>query len=357
MHENPFVVIMAGGIGSRFWPYSRDSNPKQFLDFLGTGRSLLQMTYDRFAPFTTPDHIIVVTHAKYLNLVKNQLPEVLEENVLSEPLKRDTATCIAYASYRIRKKNPEAMVIVTPSDHLITQESSFQARIQNALQSAESTDHLVTIGIKPTRPDTGYGYIQCMENAEGIVRKVKTFIEKPDLELATTFLESGEFVWNSGIFVWENQSIIQAVEKYMPGLAEVFEEGSDYFCTGKEQGFIKKAYTLVKNISIDYGIMEKSDSVYVVLGDFYWADLGSWQSLHGLQTRDHNQNVVEANALLYDTTNSFIKVSPEKLVVVHGLDNYLINESDNVLLICKLDAENRFREFVGDAKIKGDSFV
>lgn len=357
MHENPYVVIMAGGIGSRFWPYSRDSNPKQFLDFLGTGRSLLQMTYDRFLPFTTPDRIIVVTHSKYLLLVRNQLPEVLEENVLSEPLKKDTATCIAYASYKIRKKHPEAKVIVTPSDHLITQESSFHARIINALQSAEDTDHLVTIGIKPTRPETGYGYIQYMENCEEVAKKVKTFIEKPDVDLAITFLESGEFVWNSGIFVWKNQSIIHAFETYLPGLTEVFEEGSNYFCTDQEQDFIKKAYTQVKNISIDYGIMEKSDAVFVVLGDFYWADLGSWQSLYELQTRDQNDNVVEANALLYDTTNCFIKVAPEKLVVVQGLDNYLINESDNVLLICKLDAEKKFREFVGDAKIKGDGFV
>lgn len=357
MNENPFVVIMAGGIGSRFWPYSRDRNPKQFLDFLGTGRSMLQMTYDRFAPFTTPDRIIVVTHTKYLNLVKNQLPQVLEDNVLSEPLKRDTATCIAYASYKIRKKSPEAKVIVTPSDHLITSEALFHARIKNALQSASSTNHLVTIGIKPNRPETGYGYIQYMENPDQVVKKVKTFIEKPDLELATTFLDSGDFVWNSGIFVWENQSIIQAFEKYLPGLAEVFEEGYEFFCTDKEEGFIKKAYSLVKNISIDYGIMEKSDSVYVVLGDFQWADLGCWQTLHELQSRDQNNNVVEANALLYDTKNSFIKVSPEKLVVVHGLDNYLINESDNVLLICKLNAENKFKEFVGDAKGKGDSFV
>lgn len=357
MKDKPFVVIMAGGIGSRFWPYSRDSNPKQFLDFMGTGRSLLQMTYDRFAPFTTPDRIIVVTHSKYQLLVRDQLPEVLDENVLSEPLKRDTATCIAYASYKIRKIDPEAKVIVTPSDHLITQESSFHARILDALQSAEDRDHLVTIGIKPTRPETGYGYIQYMENFEEVAKKVKTFIEKPDLDLATTFLESGEFVWNSGIFIWKNHSIIHAFEKYLPGMAEVFEEGGNYFWTDEEQDFIEKAYTQVKNISIDYGIMEKSDSVYVIQGDFYWADLGSWQSLYELQPRDQNENVVEANALLYETTNCFIKVPPEKLVVVQGLDNYLINESDNVLLICKLDAEKKFREFVGDAKIKGDGFV
>jgi len=356
MEEKPFVVIMAGGIGSRFWPYSRDNYPKQFLDVLGTGRSLLQMTYDRFSPFTTPDRIMVVSNNKYGHLVRKQLPEIPEDNVLSEPVKRDTAACIAYASYKIRNRNPHAKVIVSPCDHLIINESHFQGKINTALQTT-SERNLVTIGIKPNRPDTGYGYIQYIDEPDSLAYRVKTFTEKPNLELATTFYQSGEFVWNSGIFVWKNESIIRAFEQLMPELAEVFEEGKDYLGTEEEPAFIQRAYTLVKNISIDYGIMEKSDSVYVVLGDFVWADLGSWQGLHELQPRDSNNNVIEANALLYDTKNSFIKVSPEKLVVVQGLDNYLINESDNVLLICKLDAENRFREFVGDAKVKGDNFV
>ncbi|MEX2592141.1 MAG: mannose-1-phosphate guanylyltransferase [Anditalea sp.] len=357
MNDKPFVVIMAGGIGSRFWPYSRNNNPKQFLDILGMGRTMLQMTYDRFAPFTTPDRILVVCNTKCFHLVKEQLPEVFDEHVLSEPLKRDTATCIAYASYKIRKKAPGAKVIVTPSDHLIINESLFQARIKDALKSVDSDNRLVTIGIKPNSPETGYGYIQYIEEPDQIAQKVKTFTEKPNIELASTFLESGDFVWNSGIFIWENKSIIHAFEQYLPELAEVFEEGEDFFYTEKEADFTKKAYSLVKNISIDYGIMEKSESVFVVLGDFRWADLGSWQSLHELQPHDQNDNVVEANALLYETKNSLIKVSPEKLVVVQGLDNYLINETDNVLLICKLDAENRFREFVGDAKGKGEGFV
>src|SRR5690606_11240117 len=206
MKENPFVVIMAGGIGSRFWPYSRDGKPKQFLDVMGTGRSLLQMTYDRFAPFTSLDRMMVVTHLKYLHLVKSQLPELLDDNILAEPLKRDTATCIAYASYKIRNKTPNAKVIVTPSDHLIMNESLFQASVLHALQSADIPGHIVTIGIKPNRAETGYGYIQFIDGSEDPVKKVKTFIEKPDKELATTFLESGDFVWNSGIFVWRNQS-------------------------------------------------------------------------------------------------------------------------------------------------------
>lgn len=356
MEENPFVVIMAGGIGSRFWPYSRNSYPKQFLDILGMGRSMLQMTYDRFVQFTSPERIIVVSNVKYRHLVRKQLPDVLEQNVLSEPSKRDTATCIAYASYKIRKIDPSAKVIVTPSDHMILNESLFQVKVKSALQTA-SNDNLVTIGIQPNRPDTGYGYIQYIEEAGALAHKVKTFTEKPSAELAEAFIQSGDFVWNSGIFVWKNSSIIQAFQKYMPELAEVFEEGEEYWNSENETAYINKAYSLAKIISIDYGIMEKSDSVYVVLGDFVWADLGSWQGLHELQPRDHNNNVVEAKALLYDTHNSYIKVNHEKLVVVHGLDNFLINESDNVLLICKLDSENRFREFVGDAKNKGNEFV
>jgi mannose-1-phosphate guanylyltransferase len=208
MEENPFVVIMAGGIGSRFWPYSREGYPKQFLDILGTGRSMLQMTYDRFAPFTTPDRIIVVTNSKYEHLVKDQLPEVLPGNILSEPSKRDTATCIAYASYKIRKIFPEAKVIVTPSDHMILNESLFQAKVKNALETASDTN-LVTIGIKPNRPDTGYGYIQYLDEPEALAQKVKTFTEKPTAELAETFLQSGDFVWNSGIFIWKNKSILR----------------------------------------------------------------------------------------------------------------------------------------------------
>lgn len=356
MEENPFVVIMAGGIGSRFWPYSRDGYPKQFLDILGTGRTMLQMTYERFAPFTTPERMVVVTNSKYQDLVKQQLPEVAEENILCEPTKRDTATCIAYASYKIRKRYPEATVIVTPSDHMILNESLFQAKIKSAVETASDVN-LVTIGIQPNRPDTGYGYIQYIEEPGAIAQKVKTFTEKPNAELAETFLQSGDFVWNSGIFVWKNKSIIRSFERHLPELAEVFEEGEEFWYSSQEQEFIRKAYSLVKNQSIDYGVMEKSDAVYVVLGDFTWADLGSWKGLYELQPKDPHNNVVQADALLYDTRNSFIKVDSGKLVVVHGLEGYLINESDNVLLICRLDAENRFREFFADAKNKGDGYV
>ena len=356
MKDKPYVIIMAGGIGSRFWPYSRNNHPKQFLDILGTGRSLLQMTYDRFTEISDPDKFFVVTNNNYFDLVKQQLPEISEDHILTEPLRRNTAACIAFASYKIKKRDPSAKVIVTPADHLILKEDSFKRRIDDALKAADEGNRLVTIGITPNRPETGYGYIQYNET-NGVAKKVKTFTEKPNLKLAKAFLESGDFVWNSGMFVWKNESIINAFENCMPELAEVFDEGDGYFYTDDESSFISKAYSLVKNISIDYGVMEKSDDVYVVLGDFGWSDLGSWMSLHEIQPHDESNNVVEANALLYDTSNCFVKVSPEKLVVVQGLDNYLITETDNVLLICKLDAENKFREFVNDAKNKGENYV
>ncbi|MBS9522825.1 mannose-1-phosphate guanylyltransferase [Litoribacter ruber] len=357
MKQKPYVVIMAGGIGSRFWPYSRNNHPKQFLDILGTGRTLLQMTFDRFVQISDPDRFFVVTNDSYFDLVKEQLPEMPEDHILTEPMRRNTAACIAFASYKIKKLDPEARVVVTPADHLILKDEKFQLRVNDALDAADENERLVTIGIKPNRPETGYGYIQFMTDTNGVAKKVKTFTEKPNLNLAKTFVESGDFVWNSGMFVWKNSSILKAFEKYMPELAEVFEEGEGFFYTDQEQEFIKRAYSLVKNISIDYGVMEKSENVFVVLGDFGWSDLGSWMSLHELQPHDDKNNVVEGNALLYDTSNSFVKVNSDKLVVVQGLDNYLITEADNVLLICKLDAEKKFREFVSDAKSRGEEFV
>ncbi|MCH7413593.1 mannose-1-phosphate guanylyltransferase [Belliella sp. R4-6] len=357
MQEKPYIVIMAGGIGSRFWPYSRNNKPKQFLDILGTGRTLLQMTYDRFLNVTDVDRFLVVTNKQYFDLVKEQLPDIPETNILKEPQRRDTANCIAYASYKILQKDADAKVIVTPSDHLILNEINFIQNIEKSLFSSEITDRLITIGIHPNRPETGYGYIQYFIDDTEAAKKVKTFTEKPNLKLAKTFLESGDFVWNSGMFVWKVQSIIKAFERYMPEVAEVFEEGASFYNTDKENDFVIRAYSQVKNISIDFGVMEKSDEVFVILGDFGWSDLGSWMSLHELQKKDQENNVVDANALLYDTKNCFVKVSPNKLVVIQGLENYLVNESENVLLICKLDAEKKFREFVIDAKAKGEDYV
>ncbi len=347
---------MAGGIGSRFWPYSRRKRPKQFLDILGTGRSLLQMTFDRFTEIAEPEQFVVITYRKYLALVKEQLPELKDHQILTEPMRKNTAPCIAYATYSIHSKDPNAVIIVTPADHLILQEKKFTKTLTKAIEAADD-GKLITLGIKPNRPETGYGYIQYIETAETHAFRVKTFIEKPNPKLARTFLESGDFVWNSGMFVWKAESLIQAFEEHMPDMAELFEEGRDVFGTAEEAGFVATAYAQMKNISIDYGIMEKSSQVYVILGDFGWSDLGSWNSLYDMRDKDENNNVVEANAILYDTESSYIKVSGNKLVVVQGLQNYLVNETDNVLLICKLDAEKKFREFVSNAKKKGEDFI
>ena len=347
MKDHPYIVIMAGGVGSRFWPYSKSSKPKQFLDVLGTGRTLLQMTFDRFREIAPAEQFYVVTNQAHARLVSEQLPELLDYQILAEPLRKNTAACLAYAA-----------LVVTPADHLILQEGRFLQTLVTAISAAQVHNRLLTIGIKPNRPETGYGYIQYLPDSKDTqVLKVKTFTEKPNAKLAATFLESGDFVWNSGMFVWKAESLIEAFKQYMPDLADAFEEGKLQFGTSTEKDYIATTYTTLKNISIDYGIMEKSDQVFVVLGDFGWSDIGSWQSLHELRDKDDQSNVVEANALLYETENCFIKTDSDKLVVVQGLDHYLINESENVLLICKLDAENKFRDFVAQAKKKGEDFI
>lgn len=357
MQDRPYIVILAGGIGSRFWPYSRRLRPKQFLDILGTGRSLLQMTFDRFREIAEVDQFRVVTYRKYVDLVKEQLPELNDDQIFLEPSRKNTATCIAYAAYKIHAIDPEANLVVTPADHLILQERKFLDTILKAVEAAKVPGRLITIGITPNRPETGYGYIQYHDQSTEDTLKVKTFTEKPNINLAKTFIESGDFVWNSGMFVWKACSLIKAFQDYMPDLAEVFEDGLNLMNTSGEYEYITRAYMQVKNISIDYGIMEKSDQVYMILGDFGWSDLGSWNSLHELRPKDEFNNVVEANAILFDTTNSYIKVIGDKLVVVQGLDNYLVNESDNVLLICKLDDEKKFRDFVSNARKKGLDFI
>lgn len=358
MQDKPYIVIMAGGIGSRFWPYSRNNKPKQFLDILGVGKTLLQMTYDRFRIMAEPEQFLVVTFDMYSDIVLEQLPELKPEQILTEPHRKNTAACIAFSAFKISSLDPEATLIVTPADHLILHEDKFIQTIKKALSAAQSDGKLITLGIKPNRPDTGYGYIQYLEseNSEEAL-KVKTFTEKPNSKLAKTFLESGDFVWNSGMFVWKVKSLLNAFHEHMPDVSEVFEEYKNHFGKPTELEYLNRAYMQVKNISIDYGVMEKSDQVYVILGDFGWSDLGSWHSVHALKPKDEEKNVVEANAILYDTSNSYIKMDSDKLVVVQGLDNYLVNEYDNVLLICKLDSEKKFREFVSNARKRGEDFV
>lgn len=343
---------MSGGIGSRFWPASRTSYPKQFLDFFGTGRSLLQQTYDRFIKLIPKENILIVTNAKYKDLTMSQLPDIDENQILLEPQRRNTAPCIAFAANRILACNPNANIIVAPSDHLILKEAEFLSTIKMGLDFVKNNDVLLTIGIKPNRPETGYGYIQIGENKDGNISKVKTFTEKPNLELAKVFLESGEFYWNSGIFMWNVQTILSAFDELLPEIASRFNSGQKYFNTPQEAEFINKIFPACPNISIDYGILEKSSNVFVLTADFGWSDLGTWGSLHDLSQKDENNNaVLKCDALLYDSNNNLISV-PEKLVVLHKMNGYIVAESGNVLMICKKEDEQEIRQFVIDANLK-----
>jgi mannose-1-phosphate guanylyltransferase len=351
MNENNYVVIMAGGIGSRFWPYSRQDHPKQFIDILGTGKSLLQHTADRFKNICPVENVYVVTNISYGDLVSEQLPSLSKDQILLEPTKRNTAPCIGYSCYKIAEKNPNARIIVSPSDHAIFNEEKFEKAVNESIEGFEDSEALVTIGIKPSRPETGYGYIQFFNN-DNPLKKVKTFTEKPNIELATKFVESGEFVWNAGIFIWSANAIKKAFTHYLPEIAEVFEEAKKHFFTDEEQGAIEKAYSHCRNISIDYGIMEKSSNVYVMLAEFDWSDLGSWNSLYDISEKDNDENVHDANVLVYESKNCMFKAPKDKLVVAEGLDGYLVADCGNALIICKKDHEKKFREFVDDVKTK-----
>lgn len=358
MNKNNYAVIMAGGIGSRFWPFSRAKHPKQFHDVLGTGKTLLQQTADRFLNVCPKENIFIVTNKDYVGLVKEQLPFLSDDQILAEPIGRNTAPCIGYACYKIREKNPDGNVVVAPSDHVILKENEFEERIKEALSSTAKDNILITLGIKPSRPDTGYGYIQYIENNKPGIKKVKTFTEKPVLELAKKFLESGDFVWNAGIFIWNVQSIIKSIEQHLPEMAEIFEEGRKAYWTKSEEPFIATAYSHCKNISIDFGVMEKADNVFVLLSDFGWSDLGTWKSLYDISEKNVDSNVVQGNILTYNTNNCIIKTPNEKLVVVHGLDDFIVAEYDNVLMICKKEDEQKVKDFVSDVKSKkGEKFI
>ena len=346
--SNTYVVIMAGGSGTRFWPFSRVEKPKQFLDVLGIGQSLLQMTFDRFKEIAGASNIYIVTNDKYKSLVVEQLPEMKEEQILLEPFQRNTAPCIAYACYKIGQENPEANIVVSPSDHLVFKQDVFTKIVDQALEISSNDDNLVTIGVTPNRPETGYGYIQYVEDQDSEIKKVKTFTEKPAKELAMKFIESGDFVWNAGIFVWTAKAIKNAFANYLPEMDETFAGIAKDFYTDREQAAVDDAYAQCKNISIDYGIMEKAENVYVVLGDFGWSDLGSWSSLYEVSDKDENNNMVKANALLYDTKNCTINGPKKKLIVVSGIDNCLISQHGNAILICNKDSNTELKTIVHD---------
>jgi len=354
---------MAGGIGSRFWPLSRVVKPKQFLDILGVGRTFLQQTFDRFSTIIPKENFLVVTSVKYKDIVLEQLPELKEEQVLLEPLRRNTAPCLAYAAYKIKTKNPDANLVVAPSDHIILKEEEFVLQIKNGLQFVKDNDVLLTLGIKPNRPETGYGYIQVKKRAKfnelTNLYKVKTFTEKPDEQMAKVFVESGEFFWNSGIFIWSLPTLLKAFDAHLKNVSSIFEKGMKLYNTSNEVHFIKKTYSECPAISIDYGIMEKAKNVYVLTADFGWSDLGTWGSLYENREKDTDGNVISGdNILTYNTKNCIVDISDQKVAVLQGLDGYIIAESNDTLMICKKEDEHQIKQFVTDVKIKkGDSLI
>ena len=343
---------MAGGIGSRFWPASRTHLPKQFLDILGTGKTLIQSTYERFLNICPKENIFILTNKNYMSLVKEQLPDLTDDQILGEPARKNTAPCIAYVSNKIKLKDPKANIIVAPSDHIVLNENEFIRIANKAIDFAANNDALITLGIVPTRPDTGYGYIQYKEKNVGEeVFKVKTFTEKPNLETAKKFIDSGDFLWNAGIFIWSVNSIVAAFEQHLPDIAETFNEVTPYLYSNKEGAAILKAFTECKSISIDYGIMEKAENVYIIPADFGWSDLGTWKSLHAEKEKDENNNATSGTKIrLYNAKNNMISVPDEKLVIIEGIENFIIVDTDDVLLICNKNNEQKIKEFTSEIK-------
>lgn len=358
-NSNSYCVIMCGGVGSRFWPFSKEDKPKQFLDFFGTGRSLLQSTFDRFKKIVPVENIYLVTNDAYAETTKQQLPEIKDDQLLLEPIRRNTAPAIAYASFRIRAVNPNANIIVAPSDHLIMNEDQFDIDMRKGLAFVSENPVLLTLGIKPSRPETGYGYIQVEEKNMDGIQKVKAFTEKPNLDLARKFVESGEFMWNSGIFIWNVNSIVDGFKKHLPDIVQKFNEGKDLFNTPAEKQFIDTSFPFCPNISIDYGILEKADNVYVNISNFGWSDLGTWGALHDVSQRDSDNNAdLHCKTLYIESNDNIVAMSEDKLVVLQGLEDYIVAESDNVLLICKKSEEQRIKHFVTDVKFRyGDEYV
>lgn len=359
-NKHRYCVIMCGGIGSRFWPYSRARLPKQFIDFLGTGRTLLQMSYDRIRNLIPASNILIMTNERYADLVAEQLPEVTADQILFEPARRNTAPCIAWAAWHIAARDPEASMIVTPADHVITREKLFEESVLAGFDFVDRNNALLTFGITPSRPETGYGYIQIGEPAEGDISKVKTFTEKPDLELAKVFVASGEFFWNSGIFLWRATAIREAIHRYVPDIATVFDSAdkSVYLDPEAEKAFIANAFPSCMSISIDYSVMEKADNVYVETVTFGWNDLGTWSALFDLSPKNSEENVTQnCNVLSYNSRGNIFAVRGEKLVVVDGLEDYIVSDADGVLLICPKAHEQEIKRMVNDAKLKfGDRF-
>ncbi len=350
MEKNRFCVIMAGGVGSRFWPMSKEERPKQFLDILGTGKTFIRQTYERFRTIIPNENFVVLTNYAYKNIVLEEIPELEATQVLCEPARRNTAPCIAYAAYHINAIDPDAAMVVAPSDHLITDTCEFERVIKASFEFVSENDALMTIGLKPTRPETGYGYIQtCGQVDLNTITKVKTFTEKPDRELAQVFVSSGEFLWNSGIFIWSCRSIMEAYSKYLPEVDSVFAEGADYFGTSYESNYIERAFGSCKSISVDYGIMEKADNVYVYSADFGWSDIGTWGSLFEHAAKDDRNNTVSGGKVVVkNVSNSIVRVGKDKKAIIDGLDNYIVVCDENVLLVCSREREQNIKIYIDE---------
>lgn len=358
--KNTYVAIMAGGVGSRFWPASRTAKPKQFLDIMGVGKSLLQLTVERFLHLCPMEHIYIVTNAIYRDLVKEQLPEITDNQILLEPSRNNTAPCIAYAAFKLQQLNPEANLVVAPSDHVILQESDFIDTLQTALDFTAREDALVTLGIEPVRPDTGYGYINFEQKpVEDKVHKVIKFTEKPPLEKAKAFLESGDYLWNAGIFVWRVSSILSALQKNAPAIHQILGQQLECYNTPNEQPFIDEHYPTTPNISIDFAVMEKADNVYTIPSSFGWSDLGTWGSLYAESVANEQGNVLQGGEmLLYQVQNCLVRAPKEKLVVLKELDHYIIIDEPDVLIIHPLAQEQEIKQITEQVKQqKGEKYL
>jgi mannose-1-phosphate guanylyltransferase len=359
-NKNNYVCIMAGGIGSRFWPESRTAYPKQFLDLLGTGKSLIQWTYNRFSKICPKENIYFITNQAYITTLKGQIPEISDDNIISEPSRKNTAACAAYFAHKMMALNNKANIIMSPADHLIMDEAAFERTTADALEFVSAHNALLTMGIKPTRPDTGYGYIQYDPEAElDKVYRVKTFTEKPSIELARTFLKSGDFLWNSGIFVWNVNTIMDALERYLPEMHEVFAAATEDYNTPREHDVIAELYTQCVNTSIDYGIMEKAKNVYVIPSYFGWCDLGTWESAYENSEKDYLGNAVFGdNVMIIDASECMIKAPKNKLVLIQGLEKFIVIDTKDVLLICERNREQQIKEYVAEVKRnKGEKFL
>lgn len=356
MNDNHYVAIMAGGVGSRFWPKSRTAYPKQFLDILGTGKTLIQSTFQRYKKVVPTENIYIITSEDYVDIVKKQIPEIPMENIVAEPFRKNTAPCIAYIAFKIHEKNPESVMIAAPADNLIVDEEIFSETLKRGLDFVNHINALVTIGIMPTNPNTGYGYIQHdnTQVAPGIF-KVKTFTEKPNLELAKAFIKSGDFLWNSGIFTWKSKNILSAFEKLLPEIHELFIAEKEKLNTAHEKEIIEDIYSQCPNISIDFGVMEKASNVYVIPASFYWSDLGTWNSAYDNMNKDYFENaVVGSDVMVFDTQNCMIHVPDKKLVLLQGLEDFIVVDTKDVLMICKKDKEQEIKNYVAEVKRNKD---